>query len=46
MQQGSIYVHVQNLLTITPYKVGDPEAQTIYNIPPQRVIAGGVSFNF
>ncbi|WP_162852702.1 SusC/RagA family TonB-linked outer membrane protein [Dinghuibacter silviterrae] len=35
-----------NLFTITPYKVGDPATQSIYNIPLQRVFSGGVNLTF
>jgi len=46
MQGGNVFLHVQNLLTISSYQVGDPTSQSIFNIPPQRVLNGGVSFNF
>ena len=42
----SINISCRNVLTITPYKVGDPVAQSIYNIPPQRVVSGGVHLTF
>jgi TonB-linked SusC/RagA family outer membrane protein len=41
------FVNAQNLLTITNYKIGDPEQEgTPFTIPLQRTIAGGLSFNF
>jgi len=43
---GSINIGCQNALTITPYKVGDPVSQNIYNIPPQRVFSCGVNLTF
>lgn len=42
-----VFVNAQNLLTITGYKVGDPEsAGSLYVLPLQRTIACGLSFNF
>lgn len=42
-----VFVNAQNLLTITGYKVGDPEMPgVLYGIPPQRTIAAGLSFTF
>jgi TonB-linked SusC/RagA family outer membrane protein len=42
-----LFVNAQNLLTITNYKIGDPEQDgTPFTIPLQRTIAGGLSFNF
>jgi TonB-linked SusC/RagA family outer membrane protein len=39
-------LNCQNPLTITGYKVGDPQTQTIYSIPPQRVVSGGINLSF
>ncbi|RQO74464.1 SusC/RagA family TonB-linked outer membrane protein [Pedobacter sp. KBW06] len=42
-----VFVNAQNLLTITGYKVGDPEkAGNLYSFPLQRTVTGGLSFNF
>jgi len=42
-----VFVNAQNLLTITGYKVGDPEkAGNLYGFPLQRTVTGGLSFNF
>ena len=41
-----INISCRNLLTITPYQVGDPATQNIYSIPPQRVFNGGVNLTF
>lgn len=42
-----IFANAQNLLTITSYKVGDPEsAGRLYILPLQRTVALGLSFNF
>lgn len=46
IQGCSIYINAQNLLTITPYSVGDPETQTLYGIPPQKTIVAGLNFTF
>jgi len=40
---ASIYVHAQNLFTITGYQVGDPETQTIFGIPVQKTIVAGLN---
>jgi TonB-linked SusC/RagA family outer membrane protein len=37
-----IYVHGQNLLTITGYKGVDPEAQSVTALPPLRVWTAGI----
>lgn len=47
MKNASVYVNAQNLLTITSYKVGDPQTPgSLYGIPLQRIISGGVSLDF
>jgi TonB-linked SusC/RagA family outer membrane protein len=47
IQGGRIYVNAQNLLTVTDYKVGDPEAFGDYtSFPLQRTIAFGLNLNF
>jgi len=41
------YINAQNLLTITGYKVGDPELPGgLFNFPLQRTLVCGLSFNF
>jgi hypothetical protein len=42
----NINISCRNVLTITPYEVGDPAMPNIYSIPPQRVINGGVNLTF
>ena len=43
----SINVNAQNLFTITNYKFGDPETPgSFISIPLQRIITGGVTFDF
>jgi TonB-linked SusC/RagA family outer membrane protein len=43
----NIYVNAQNLFTITGYKVGDPETPgSLYAVPLQRTVVGGLSFDF
>ena len=39
-------LNCQNPLTITDYKIGDPQTQSFNAIPPQRVINGGVNLSF
>jgi len=41
MQQASLYIQGQNLLTITDYTGMDPESQSIINLPPLRIITIG-----
>lgn len=43
---GKIYVQGQNLLTLTNYKGGDPENQTLNYLPPLRRYTLGVQLNF
>ena len=40
-----IFVNAQNLLTITNYKVGDPEQFSFTGVPLQRTVAFGLNFN-
>ncbi len=41
-----VFMNAQNLLTITGYKVGDPEmAGNLYSFPLQRTLSFGLSFN-
>ena len=47
VHDARIYVNAQNLLTITNYKVGDPETfGDLSSFPLQRIVAFGLSFNF
>lgn len=47
IKNASIYVNAQNLFTITSYKIGDPQIPgSVYGIPLQRTVMGGVSFDF
>jgi hypothetical protein len=47
MQGCDIYVNAQNLLTITNYKVSDPETFADYTtFPLQRVVAFGLNLKF
>lgn len=45
LKDFSLYLRGQNLLTITGYKVGDPEMQNLYTFPLQRTVVGGISIN-
>jgi TonB-linked SusC/RagA family outer membrane protein len=47
MQACRLFCNTENLLTITNYKVGDPETPgTYYSVPLQRTIAVGLSLDF
>ena len=41
-----LYIHAQNVLTITNYTGADPENQSIYRMPPLKTIAAGAQINF
>jgi hypothetical protein len=41
-----IYVEGQNLLTFTGYKGADPETQSLFVLPPLRMLAAGIQLNF
>jgi TonB-linked SusC/RagA family outer membrane protein len=43
---AKLFVNAQNLLTITDYKVGDPEQPgQLFSIPIQRIVVCGLSLN-
>jgi TonB-dependent starch-binding outer membrane protein SusC len=47
IHQLRIFANAQNVLTITNYKVGDPETfGDLTGFPLQRIVAFGLSFNF
>lgn len=46
MRSCIISANAQNLFTITPYKVGDPETLFLYAIPPQRTVVVALTINF
>lgn len=47
IRDAKIYISGQNLLTITNYKVADPEEFANYtSVPVQRTIVCGLNFNF
>jgi len=47
MTNANIFVNVQNVLTFTNYKFGDPELPgQLYGLPTQRMVAAGLSLNF
>jgi TonB-linked SusC/RagA family outer membrane protein len=47
IQACKIYINAQNLLTITNYKVADPEEFADFTtVPVQRTIVCGLNFNF
>jgi TonB-linked SusC/RagA family outer membrane protein len=41
-----LFLHVQNILTITKYKGHDPESQSLSSLPPLRMITVGAQVNF
>lgn len=45
MQACNIFLHTNNLFTITKYKGIDPETQSFGSLPPARTIVGGLSFS-
>ncbi len=45
LQNVKVYVHGQNLWTITKYKGLDPETQSLSTLPPLRVIVGGIQLS-
>jgi TonB-linked SusC/RagA family outer membrane protein len=45
IQSCIFYINAENLFLISGYKVGDPETQSIYNIPPQRAIVAGLNLD-
>jgi TonB-linked SusC/RagA family outer membrane protein len=38
-----LYLHLQNILTITHYKGSDPETQNFYQLPPLKTVVAGIS---
>lgn len=46
MQSCSLFFHTNNLFIITKYKGLDPETQNFGGMPPSKILAGGISFNF
>lgn len=45
-EQLTLYVHAQNVLTITRYEGSDPETQNLYQLPPLRTVVAGINLNF
>ncbi|GGB23614.1 SusC/RagA family TonB-linked outer membrane protein [Puia dinghuensis] len=46
LREGQLYLRGENLLTLTPYPVADPETQDPLVLPPVRTIACGVQLTF
>jgi TonB-linked SusC/RagA family outer membrane protein len=46
LKDCNIFVHANNLFTITDYKGLDPETQNFGGMPPNRTVVGGISFDF
>ena len=45
LQNVKVYVHGQNLWTITKYKGTDPEIQSLSTLPPLGVFVGGIQLS-
>lgn len=43
---AKVFIGAQNLLTITSFAGADPENQRLFQVPPLRVITGGIQVNF
>ena len=41
-----LFLHMQNLFTITKYKGHDPESQSLSSLPPLRMVTVGTQANF
>ena len=46
LDEGSVFVQGQNLLTLTRYKGADPETQNLYVLPPLRTLSFGLQITF
>jgi TonB-linked SusC/RagA family outer membrane protein len=46
IQSAQIYLHAQNLFTITQYKGLDPETMSVSTLPPLRMITAGLKIEF
>jgi hypothetical protein len=44
--QCKLSLQAQNLLTVTPYKDGDPEFRSFNYLPPMRIISFGAEYKF
>ncbi|MBS1565478.1 MAG: SusC/RagA family TonB-linked outer membrane protein, partial [Bacteroidetes bacterium] len=42
IQACRIYMHIQNLLTITGYKATDPEVKDLFTLPPLKTFTAGI----
>lgn len=45
-QECKLFIHCQNLFTITNYKGNDPETQSFYGIPVLRTVTAGTHLSF
>jgi TonB-linked SusC/RagA family outer membrane protein len=46
IQTARLYIHGQNLLTISKYSGLDPETMSLSNLPPLRMVTTGVQIGF
>lgn len=42
MQACRVYLHIQNLLTITGYEGADPEVKDLFTLPPLKTFTAGI----
>lgn len=45
LSTARVYLEGQNLLTITPYELGDPETQNLYTLPPLTTVLFGIELS-
>jgi TonB-linked SusC/RagA family outer membrane protein len=45
MVNSEVYLHLQNLLTLTSYPMTDPETQQMNALPPLRTVTVGIKMN-
>jgi hypothetical protein len=46
MQSCNLFIYTNNIFTLTKYRGLDPETQNFGDMPPNKTITGGISFNF
>ncbi|QHS61047.1 SusC/RagA family TonB-linked outer membrane protein [Chitinophaga agri] len=45
VNKGRLYIQCQNLFTISNYPGWDPETQSVYSLPPLRVVTAGIQLS-
>jgi hypothetical protein len=46
LQSSRLYLHAQNLFTLTSFKGGDPETRDLFRLPPLKTITAGIQLTF